>query len=502
MEKNIVKSYCLRNRTIIFFKGPDAKPMKKTLFLTTLLLSGCMLGPKKDLPETSFSHSFVEEASALTTEEEIQQRWWEQFNDPILNQLIETTLSKNYDLKLAREKVHEMRAQYRMEGADLWPSVNTFGSAARLRRPLNVLGFPTAPGVSQVSSIFALGFDATWEIDFFGKVRSAKEAAYYDLLSTQENVHNVQVSVIGEVARYYTDIRAHQQRIYALEKKIEAQEKLVELANTLEQTGLSEDIELEKQLAELAQNKSLLPQLIQELKESLYQLTYLLGKQPGELNSLFEKRKPIPIAERKIPIGLPSDLLRQRPDIRSAERDYYASCARIGQAKADLFPSFSLTGALAGVSSRIGNIFTKPAETWVVWPSFNWNIFQGWKTIANIKVQNSKQKQALLTYEQTVLEALKDVESALAMYSEENHTLDELKLQVLSKKRICALNNALLEAGLKQQKELLLAEKDFYDAQDSYFQSKERAMLDLISLYKALGGGWDMEEKYKENNNS
>lgn len=476
--------------------------MKKALFLTSLLLSGCMLGPKKDLPETSFSSSFVEETSALTTEEEMQQRWWEQFHDPILNQLIETTLSKNYDLKLAREKVHEMRAQYRMEGADLWPSASTFGSAARLRRPAKVLGFPTVPGTSQVGSIFALGFDATWEIDFFGKVRSAKEAAYYDLLSSQEDVHNTQVSVIGEVARYYTDIRTHQQRIYVLEKKIEAQEKLLLLAGALEESGLSEDIAVEKQVAELAQNKSLLPQLIQERKESLYQLTYLLGKEPGALNPLFEKRKPIPIAEGKIPIGLPSDLLRQRPDIRSAEREYYAACARIGQAKADLFPSFSLTGVLAGISDQIGTIFKKPAETWVVWPGFNWNIFQGWKTMANIKVQNSKQKQALLTYEQTVLQALKDVESALALYSEENQTLDQLTVQVLSKKRICGLNATLLEAGLKEQKDLLLAQKAFYEAQDGYFQSKERAMLDLISLYKALGGGWDIEESHHPSSKS
>lgn len=465
--------------------------MKNVLLLAlgALLFTGCMLGPSKNLPQTSLAPSYIEGNVELSSTDKLEQKWWKQFDDPLLNELIDITLSKNFDLRLAREKVKELRGSYRMESADLWPSVNAFGSATRFKMPENVLGFPTVG--SPVHSIFVLGFDATWEVDFFGKIRSGKEAAYFDVLSSEENVHSVQVSVVAEVARIYTVIRAYQQRIHVLEKKIEAQQSILDLANSLGQSGLADDIQVENEMAELAQNKSLLPQLKDQYKESLYQLTFLLGQNPGEMNARFEKRCPIPLAEQKVPVGLPSDLLRRRPDIRIAERNYYAACARIGQAKADLFPSFSLTGALAGASSEIGNIFTKKAFVWLVWPSINWNIFQGWKTMANIKVQTSKQKQSLIAYEQTISSALKDVESALVAYVEENNSLQQLKLQVLSRKKVCSLNHVLLEVGLKEKKEFFLSQRQFLDAQDSYLQSKQKTMANLIALYKALGGGWE-----------
>lgn len=450
--------------------------------------SSCMLGPKAAVPPTSFIPHYNEEEPLATPSTQIEILWWKQFHDPILEGLITDALDTNFDLCLAKEKVHELRANYRMESANLWPSLNAFGSSLRLKKPESVFGTPILGDPYQ--SLFVSGFDATWELDFFGKTRSARRAAYFEVLSQEENVHSTQITVIAEVARYYTDIRALQQRMYVLGKKVQAQKNILALAGDLVESGLADQLLVATEKASLAQDQSVIPQLHLQYKQAIYQLTYLLGKHPGEITALIENRRPIPRAEKKIPIGLPSDLLRNRPDIRAAEQSYYSACLRVGEAKADLFPSISLTGAWAGASDKVRNIFDKTSQLWFIWPTINWNLFQGWQTLANIKVKSSKQKQALITYEQTVCQALTDVEEALIAYVDENTTLYNLKKQVLYKKSICSLNDDLLVAGLAPEKERLLALIEYYSAQDSFFQSKQRFMADLIAVYKALGGGW------------
>jgi multidrug efflux system outer membrane protein len=456
---------------------------------------GCMLGPKGNLATPSLSSDFLEKGQEITSKEMGSLAWWEQFKDPELSNLIMIAFDKNYDLQLARQKVHELRASYQMESAGLWPKVNAFGSYLRYKRPNNFLGVPSI--ASPYQNLYVLGFDATWEIDFFGKVRSAKKAAYFDVLSSEENIYNVQVSIAAEIGRIYTDIRAHQQRIYVLNKKIKAQEAILSLSDVLLFSGLDSEIQKENEKADLANNKSVRFVLEKELKNLYYQLAYLCAKNPEELESLIQKRGPIPFSEDKIAIGIPSDLLRRRPDIRIAEKNYFAACARIGQAKADLFPSVSLTGLLAGISSQTNNIFLKAAQSWLVWPSINWNIFQGWKTMANIKVQTSKQRQALISYEMSISAALRDVESALNAFTEEKMSLQQFKYQLIAKKRVYELKEKLLVTGLKQKKDFLISQKDFFDAQDAYLQSKQRSMANLISLYKALGGGWQEDSVTK-----
>lgn len=451
-------------------------------------LSSCMLGPKTDLPETSFTDRYNEQKDLSVALTPIEINWWKQFEDDILDDLIAKALDRNFDLQLAKEKVNELRAQYRMESGALWPSLNVFGSALRLKKPQSVFGTPILGDPYQ--SLFVAGFDATWELDFFGKNRSARRAAYFDVLAQEEDVHSTQITVIAEVARYYINIRALQERMFVLELKIQAQKDVLSLANDLIKSGLTDEIVVSNETALLAQDESLLPQLHEQYQQAVYQLTYLLGKKPGEITAMIEQRRPVPQAEGRIPLGLPSDLLRQRPDIRSAEQKYYASCLRIGQAKADLFPSISLTGAWAGASDKVGNVFDKASQLWLVWPTINWNLFQGWQTLANINVKNSKQKQALITYEQAIAQALTDVEQALVAYVDENKTLIDLQKQVFYKQAICDLNDDLLIAGLKSKKEGLVAFIDYYTAQDSLFQSKQRFMSDLIAVYKALGGGW------------
>lgn len=456
-----------------------------------------MLGPKGNIAEPELPAQYSEETTVQLSVVDINKLWWKSFNDQLLDTLISTALDKNFDLLIAKEKVRELRASYRMESGQLWPSINAFGSAVRFKRTQNLFGL-SIPG-DTVQNLYIAGFDASWEIDFFGKIRSAKQAAYFNVLSSEDNVQAIQVVVSAEVARIYTDIRSLQQRVYALQQKIQIEKKLLKLTRDLFNSGLEDEISIEDQKNELFKDQSELPQLISQLKENMYQLSYLIGMKSDELANLLQKREPIPVADEKIPLGLPSDLLKNRPDIRAAEKNYYSACAKIGQAKADLFPNISLTGAFASITPNIGDLFSKNTKAWFLWPAIDWNLFQGWQTMANIRVQNSKQKQALISYQQTVSQALRDVESALVSYAEERVSLQNLKLQLLSQKKVIDLNQNLLGSGLVEEKNVLQSKKLFYAYQDSYYQSKERYMADLIAVYKALGGGWDKNQLLNQN---
>jgi multidrug efflux system outer membrane protein len=474
-------------------KKIDFELVKVGLFCSFFTLAcSCMLGPKGDIAPPELSVSF-DQQTALLEAEEPALTWWQSFNDPILNQLMQEAFCGNFDIRLASEKVNELRANYRMESADLWPSVNAYAEALRLRKPQNILGLPAvAPAVQ---NLYILGFDASWELDIFGKTLSARRSAYFEVLSAEEKIKSMQVTVAAELARLYTEMRTLQQRIKVIQHLIGTQKKIVSLTENVTDAGIDSNVAYEEEKALLASNQSLLPELEKSLKQVIYNMAFLLGKNKATFLQFVEKVGPIPSAKGKVTVGIPSTLLRRRPDIAVAEKNYYSACAKVGQARADLFPSFSLTASIDTISDQARNLFTSPAKTWVIWPAVNWNIFQGWKTLANIKVQNSKQKQAFIEYEKVVSLALNDVEGSLAGYAQESFNLKNYELQFKAKKNIVSLYGALLQSGIKRKQELLKVKKDLYQAQDAYLQSRRRSMLALITLYKALGGGWQKNEE-------
>jgi outer membrane protein, multidrug efflux system len=459
-----------------------------------------MLGPKKSLPDVQLPTSYVEKASneADSSTEADLSIWWKQFDDPFLENLISEALSKNYDLKIARERICELRSSYRMSSSKLWPKIGFFGTASRLKASKDVLNSPVIPpGTSPVQSLFALGFDASWELDFFGKNLSARQAAYYDWLSSEEQARNVQLTVLAEVVRLYTEIRGLQQKIILTKKKIRVFSNLESLSQDLLSSGLNSSVDTNNQTAQLNAAKSLLPKLEQQFKQTVYDLAFVLGKQPEEFHDTFKTAKPIPQALWKIPVGLPSDLLQRRPDIRQAASEVYAAGARIGEAKASLFPSFSLTGVIGDAARSTGHLFKPISRFWLIWPSINWSLFEGGKVLADIQVKTSRQKQSVLNYEKTVLSALKDVENALIAYSEETNRISDLYLQWKARRSIVSLSKTLVSSGLQNLSQLLDQYNNLFNSQYDYIESKEQAMLNLIAVYKALGGGWEqhIEEK-------
>jgi outer membrane protein, multidrug efflux system len=486
--------------------------MKFIRFFFFLLLAGCMVGPNYHQPEIGMPSEFEEATHAeCVTDEELCQ-WWKQFEDPLLNSLIEEAYLANYDLRIALEQIVEARAKYQIQSSFLWPQIDLNASAIRSRFSQNLMSptaaEPTATGTAPSSSItsgstgsplgppiqnfFQVGFDAIWELDLFGKFRRGKRAAYDLWEASKDTAQNVMITVLSEVARDYVSIRALQQQIALIQEKIWADEQELSLAEVLFDAGLDSQIQVESFISTLESDTATLPVLETALKQTIYALAVLLGRQPEGLTAQFEELAPIPSGIGKVPAGLPSDLLRRRPDIRVAERQLAAATEQIGVVVADLFPHISLTGNGYGFeSSKANKWIIAKSRYWSVGPSLNWDLIDFGRTRGQIAVANSLQRQALLTYEQTVISSLQDVEGALVAYFEEQKRMGSFEDQVASDRLSFELTEDLYEAGLVDQSQVLEAYKTVLNSENSLIQSHQALTSDLVSLYKALGGDWE-----------
>lgn len=472
-------------------------PRGPSILLLSLLLGACTVGPNYRTPEVALPTEYSEKQN-VDVEGSLKQ-WWTQFDDPLLDDLIAEAIQNNFDLRIAEEKINENRALYRVQRSKLFPEIDLDGSATRTRYSINT---PEGEFITPLTqNFFMLGFDATWELDFFGKIRRQKEAAARDLEAMIENKRDVQVTLLGETARIYITIRGFQERIALTEQRIQVQKQLCCLSEELYAEGLTD-------LSQVAQDRALLESLIAELsplesalKQNIFQLAFLLGKAPEQFEKTFQNNKQIPCAAGKVPLDLPSTLLQRRPDIRQAERKLAAETARIGAAKADFFPQFFLTGSSFGTqtgasswgfqSSKMNNFFTAPSQSWSFGPGMTLPLFTAGRISANVQAQTSRQKQALLSFEQTVISALKDVESTLVAYGKEQERYQSLTREVESSKQVWELADARYKAGLVDLSQVLTAQEDLFSKQDALIQSKETLMTNLVALYKALGGGWE-----------
>ncbi len=374
--------------------------------LSLSLMTGCMLGPRYEQPQLDLSADFSETVDPIGEEVDLRS-WWTQFNDPILDSMIDEAIVNNYDLRIAGERIAEVRARYQFDSANIWPEVDVAASATR-EKVSEALFDSTFLGPS-LQNLFLFGFDASWEIDFFGRLRSLKNAAYFDLEASYENFRNVYITLLAEVARNYTSFRALQKRIETTSAQIRVGRDQLLMATVRYQAGLNSDIEPLQQEAELEALEATLPPLEAERNETLYRIATLLGRQPEKIPEEWSPFRPILQASGKIPIGLPSDLLRRRPDIRQAERELAAATSRVGAALAELFPTFSLTGSFGYQSDRTSTWLTQAGETWTIGPGISWPLIDFGRIRSKIDLSKSNQREALLQYEKTVLEALKEV---------------------------------------------------------------------------------------------
>jgi multidrug efflux system outer membrane protein len=421
--------------------------------------------------------------------------WWKNFNDPELNSLIARAVQSNLDLKIASSRVREARAQYQAVSADLWPSVNTSASYQRQLQSKHqpVLGsLPLPPGVPFENNVYQAGFDASWEIDVFGGARRATEAARASIAAEEYGRRNTLVTLLSEVARNYVEARGYQRQLAIAWQNIKAQEDNLAITQDRYTHGVTSDLDVEQAATLLASTRAEVPTLETSIAASIHRLGVLLGQPPATLQMELSKATPIPAAPPQVPAGLPSELLLRRPDVQQAERQLASATALIGAAKADLFPKFSLTGTFGYESVSASDWFAGSSKFWSLGPTVQWNLFDAGRIRANIRVQNARQEQSLALYENTVLASFEDVENALVGYAKEQARRRALEDAVKSSQESLNLASQLYTRGLANFINVLDAERSLYQAQDQLVQSERAVIVDLIKLYKALGGGWDM----------
>jgi len=409
--------------------------------------------------------------------------WWTGLGDPALSALIARAAVGSPDVREAQARVREARARRGLSKAALFPTLDAGGSALSVRTSAN-------SGEGAEHRLFAAGFDAGWELDVFGGVRRSVEAAEADLAASREDLRDVTVTLLGEVGLNYVDVRTFQARLAAAEKNIAVQEKTLELVRSRFEAGLSDELAVEQAIYGLEEARSQPPALRAGLDAARNRLAVLLGDPPGAVHEELSAPGPIPVPPPAVAVGVPADALRNRPDVRRAERLLAAQTARIGAAVADLYPRFRLWGSIGLESISEGRLFEKASRRWNLGPSISWNLFDAGAIRRNIEVQSALQEQHLARYEAAVLAALEEAENAMVAYAEEHLRRESLAAAAEAARRAALLARERFAAGLVDFTSVLDAERSLLSLEDGLARSEGAVASTLVRLYKALGGGW------------
>ncbi len=460
------------------------------LVAAAIAIPACTVGPTYKAPEAKVPENWHQtlEGGAVAGQPTDLARWWTTLNDPALNSLVERAVAGNHDLRGASARLKEARAQRGVVGADQYPTVNVDGSYSRSRNSANSNG---GFGANGENDNYQIGFDATWEIDIWGRVRRNVEASDADLGAAEESRRDVLITLLAEVARNYVELRSLQERLAIAQANTQSQQQTLDLSKARFKAGLTSDLDVARAESQLNTTRAQVPSLQSQTQASIHRLSVLIGQEPGGLAQELEQAQALPTKPTQIPVGLPSDLLRRRPDIRKAERELAAATARIGVAEGDLFPRFSLTGSFGFESDNSGKLFNSDSRFWSIGPAMRWPIFDANRVRNNVKVQNARQEQAVALYEKTILTSLEDVENSLVSYAREQDRRQALVQSEASAKRATDLANELYSRGLTDFLSVLEAQRQLFAAQDLRAQSDKTVLTDLIALYKSLGGEWD-----------
>ncbi|MBF0520707.1 MAG: efflux transporter outer membrane subunit [Nitrospirae bacterium] len=459
--------------------------------LLSVIVSGCMVGPEYHPPQPNAvppewagaSKTVSEQPFSTATAPDLT-KWWRQFNDPVLNELVEEAIKTNFDLQIAVARLRQGRALIGIASGGLWPSVTTSASSQ-----LSHTAGTTSNNLER--DLYKAGFDAVWELDLFGGKRRSIESAEANVQAAIENIRDVYVSLISEVALNYTQLRGFQQEIVIAQKNLKAQRHNAEITHKLLEAGFSSALDAASADADVASTESQIPVLETSVRQSIYTLSVLLGQPPAALAERLFPSGSIPVMPNEISAGLPSELLRRRPDIRKCEAQLHAATAQIGVAVAQLFPSFSLTGSSYWNSNMLRTWWNYASSTFSVGPSVSWPIFQGGAIISNVHLQEALRDEAFITYQKTVIAAFQDVENALISFDNEQKRRKSLNDATIANAKAVELSLQLYTAGQINFLNVLIAERSLYFSEDALVQSERNTTLDIIALYKALGGGWE-----------
>jgi len=419
--------------------------------------------------------------------------WWTTLGDPELNSLMARAVAANLDVKLAGERLLEARASRLVSRSALLPTVEGSDSLQRVRGGVNQgVIHPTLNGLisSYETNAYQFGFDASWEIDFFGGKRKALQAATAEVRVSEEARHAVLVSLLAETARNYLELRGAQRRLDLTRENLAIQKDSLHLTEVRAEAGLGNRLDVERQKTQMDGTEAIVPQLEQAIAQDIHALSFLLGQKPDALKAELEAVKPLPTAPPEVPAGLEADLLKRRPDLREAEAEISAATARIGVAKADFFPKITLTGAAGRQSAAWSGLTLGAGNFFSFGPGVKLPLFTGGRLKANLAVEKQRFEEARTTYERTVLLSLRETEDALTAYNRERERRERLAAAARSSEESVKLARDVYVSGLENLLTVLDAQRQELLAETDLAASETSALTNLVALYKALGGGW------------
>jgi NodT family efflux transporter outer membrane factor (OMF) lipoprotein len=410
-------------------------------------------------------------------------QWWRALNDPLLTTLVDEALLANHDVRDAQSRLRAARARRAVAMAGFFPGLDASGSGSRAMSSRE-----TGSGLTREN--YKAGLDASWELDVFGGTRRDFEAAGADLQASVASLNAARVSLAAEVALSYVEMRSLQQRLRIAQANLASQSETLQLTRWRAQAGLTDSQDVAQALSSREQTRAQIPALEISLVETQHSLDILLGRTPGSLRNRLDADKGLPRPSDKIAVGIPADVLRQRPDIQAAERTLAAETARVGVAEAARYPSFSLSGSIGLEALTLGALGYSGAETWSLLGGITAPIFQAGRLRAQVEVQDAAREQALLAYEQTVLEALRDVENALISLARSEQRAETLKIAAEAAQNAADMARLRYSSGLVDFQPVLDSERNALSTEDSLASANADRVRALIRLYKALGGGW------------
>ena len=460
--------------------------------LLVLLTACAAVGPDYVEPEIETPDAWKNVVvNEVKSDDPPMEQWWTTFDDEELNSLIKRAKEANPDLRIAVERIAEAQAFSRIAGSDRYPDLNATADFTRRKFSDETLGGSFS---SNPTSLWSTGLATSWEIDVFGRVRRSIESADAGVDASVEDYRDVLVSLYAQVAINYINVRTVQQRLKYAHRNVTSQQETLQIVQFRFDAGLVPRSDVAQAKYNLANTETLIPELIPVLENALNQLAILLGQTPGSLDKELTKDEPIPRPNIEVTVGLPAELLRRRPDVRQAERQVAEQSARIGVATAELYPEFSLTGALTLGAGDFGDVFGSDAVGWSIIPGVRWNLFSAGLIEGKIDVEEARTKQAIISYEKTVLDALAEVETNMVSLHQQRVRTGKLSEAVDASKESVELASTSYLAGLTDFQTLLDSQRSLFNQQDRLVESHGLSVIDYINLNRALGGGWTVDD--------
>jgi NodT family efflux transporter outer membrane factor (OMF) lipoprotein len=481
-----VRLRCAQIASVCVLLGANGCSLAPHSNLSDWVHHGFKVGPEYCPPAAPVADGWIDAADHRVRVDPAQDcAWWTVFNDATLNSLVETAYRQNLNLRAAGARILESRAQRNIATGNLFPQTQTAQANYVHAQISKNLGLP----VPSLLNVWADGFNLSWEIDFWGQYRRSVEAAEADLNASNESYGDTLVMLLSEVATSYVQLRTYEQRLKFARENVEIQKRSLSLAEARWRTGRSTELDVRQARSSLAQTEALIPPLVAGRRQANNQLCTLLGMPVSDLAAGMVSA-PIPSAGREVAIGIPGDLVRRRPDVRRAEQQVAAQSARIGVAEADLYPQLSINAFVGFVGNDFRELFESKSYTGLFFPSLSWKILNYGRITNNIKVQDAKLDESVYQYQQSVLNAGREAEDAVVGFLQAQEQATHLEDSVRDAQRSVELVLLQFESGVTDFNRVFNTQTTLVTLEDQLAVTRGNISLNLIQLYKAIGGGW------------